>query len=130
MRKGKSMAMVLGYYLSGAIAVAITFIGARFFFARYAAAAAYGIAVEPDPRWEAYLSVKAIRDIAAGLFTATLMLYRSPGLLGWFMLVATIIPIGDAVIVLKHGGTKKTALGIHGATAVTMLFVSGLLILG
>ena len=82
MRNDKSMAIDLGYYLSGAIAVAITFIGARFFFARYAAAAAYGVAVEPDPRWEAYLSVKAIRDIAAGLFTATLMLYRPPGLLG------------------------------------------------
>ena len=85
--------------------------------------------MEPDGRRELYLTVKAIRDIAAGLFTATLMLYRSPGLPGWFMLVAAIIPLGDAVIVLKHGGTIRTAVGIHGATAVVIIFVSGLLIL-
>jgi Domain of unknown function (DUF4267) len=123
------MAAVIGYYLSGAIALGIMFIGVRFFLAPHAAAAAFGVAVGPDARWEAYLSVKAIRDIASGLFIAILMLDRSTKLLGWFMLAATIIPLTDAAIVLRHGGTKATAFGIHGATAGVMLIISGLLLL-
>jgi hypothetical protein len=79
----------LGYYLLGAIALGIVFIGARFLFAPYAAAAGFSVAVRPDAIWHAYLSVKAIHDIASGLFTAILMFNRSAHLLGWFMLAAT-----------------------------------------
>ena len=124
------MTVIIGYYLSGAIALGIVFIGARFLFAPYAAAAAFGVAVRPDAIWRAYLSVKAIRDIASGLFIAILMFNRSAHLLGWFMLAATIIPLTDAAIVLRHGGTKATAFGIHGATAVVMIVASGLLLSG
>jgi hypothetical protein len=119
---------IIGYCLSSVIALGIMFIGARFAFAPHAAAAAYGVSVGRDPRWEAYLSVKAVRDIACGLFTAILILNRSAHLLGWFMLAATIIPLADAAIVLRHGGTKAAAFGIHGATAGLMLIVSGLLL--
>ncbi|MGB6177570.1 MAG: DUF4267 domain-containing protein [Methylocella sp.] len=101
-----------------------------FFFAPYTAAAGYGVSVGHDARWDAYLSAKAIRDIASGLFTAILILNRSVHLLGWFMLVAAIIPLTDAVIVLRHGGTQAAAFGIHGATAGVMLIISGLLLLG
>ena len=127
-KKLSQMIAIIGYCLSGAIALGIVFIGGRFFLAPYAAAAGFGVAVEPNARWDAYLSVKAIRDIAAGLFTAILILNRSTQLLGWFMLAATIIPLTDAAIVLRHGGTKTTAFGIHGATAAIMLAISGLLL--
>lgn len=120
----------IGYWLSGAIALGIVLIGARFFLAPHAAAAAYGVSVRPDPRWEAYLSVKAVRDIASGLFTVILILNQSAHLLGWFILAAAIIPLVDAVIVLRHGGTRTVALGIHGVTAVAMLITSALLLLG
>jgi hypothetical protein len=43
---------------------------------------------------------------------------------------ATIIPLADAVIVLRHGGTRTAAFGIHGVTAGAMLVVSGVLLLG
>ena len=118
----------LGYYLSGMIALGIIIIGARFFVAPHAAAAAFGVPVSPDARWDAYLSVKAIRDIASGLFIAILMINGSLHLLGWFMLAATIIPLTDAMIVLSHGGTKASAFGIHGATAGVMLIISGSLL--
>ncbi len=124
------MSVIIGYCLSGAIALGIVFIGARFLLAPYAAAAAFGVAVRPDAIWHAYLSVKAIRDIASGLFTAILIFNRSAHLLGWFMLAATIIPLTDAAIVLRHGGTKAAAFGIHGATAVVTIVASGLLLLG
>ena len=94
-REGQ-LTVIIGYWLSGAIALGIVLVGARFLLAPHAAAAGYGVSVGPDPRWEAYLSVKAVRDIASGLFTTILILNRSAHLLGWFMLAATIIPLSDS----------------------------------
>jgi hypothetical protein len=124
------MAVTSGYVLSGIIALAIIFIGARFLLAPYVAAAGFGVAVPPGTVTDAYLSVKGIRDFASGLFTAILIINQSAHLLGWFMLAAAIIPLTDAAIVLRHGGSKATAFGIHGATAIVMLITSGLLLLG
>jgi hypothetical protein len=124
------MIVDLGYYLSAAIALTIVLIGAHFFVAPYAAAEGFGVAVAPDARWDAYLSVKAIRDIGAGVFTAILILNRSTQVLGFFLLAATLVPLTDALIVLKHGGTKAKAFGIHGATAGIILITSGLLLFG
>lgn len=124
------MGHVIGYWLSALAAVGIVFIGARFLLAPYVAAAGYGVSVGPDPHWEAYLSVKAVRDIATGLFTTLLIFNQSAHLLGWFMLAAAIIPLADTAIVLRHGGTRGVAFGIHGATAGVMLITSGLLLLG
>ena len=50
-----------------------------------------------------------------------LLANRAPHLLGAFMAAASIIPVGDAVIVLRSGGTRAAAFGIHGATAAVML---------
>lgn len=122
------MTVLIGYWLSSVIVLGIVFIGARFFFSPYSAAAGFGVTVEPDSRWSAYLSVKAIRDIASGLFTAILILNQSAQLLGWFMLIATVIPLTDMSIVLRHGGTKAAAFGVHGVTAGFMLIASGLLL--
>jgi hypothetical protein len=45
-------------------------------------------------------------------------------LLGWFILVATVIPLTDMSIVLRHGGTKAAAFGIHGLTAVLIILAA------
>ncbi|MFZ0003237.1 MAG: DUF4267 domain-containing protein, partial [Trebonia sp.] len=45
----------------------------------------------------------------------------------WFMLVVALVPLGDVVIVLRNGGTKATAFGIHFATAVIVLLSAALL---
>jgi hypothetical protein len=42
------------------------------------------------------------------------------------MLAAFIIPIDDTAIVLRHGGSRAAAFGIHGSTAAVMLIISGL----
>jgi hypothetical protein len=123
------MAHEIGYILSTLVAVGIIFIGARFLIVPHAAAAAYGVAVRPDPAADAFLSVKGIRDIASGLIVGAAILSRSVHLLGWIVLAASVIPTGDAAIVLRHGGTRLTAFGIHGATAVMMLVTAGLLLL-
>jgi len=124
------MTDIIGYWLSGLIALGIIVIGARFFLAPQAAAVGYGVSVSHDARWDAYLLAKAVRDIACGFFTGILILNQAPHVLGWFMLAATIIPLTDAGIVLGHGGTKGTAYGIHGVTAGVMLITSGILLLG
>jgi len=120
----------IGFYLSGVIAAGIIFIGCRFLWAPSLAAAGYGVPAGTEPRSRAYLSAKGIRDIASGLFIAILMAFGSARALGWFMLVATIIPIADGVIVSHHGGSRAVAFGVHGGTAAAMLIISGLLLFG
>ena len=65
-----------------------------------------------------------------GLLAAMLIAYGSAHALGWFMLIATIIPIGDAAIVLQQGGRTAIAFGVHGSTAAAMVIISGLLLFG
>src|SRR6516225_5135852 len=122
------MATSIGFYLSAVIAAGIIFIGGRFLLAPSSAATAYGVPAGVEPHSRAYLSAKGIRDIASGLFIAILMAYGSAHVLGWFMLAATLIPIADAAIVLRHGGSRAAAFGIHGSTAAVMLIISGLLL--
>jgi hypothetical protein len=123
------MTTSIGFYLSGVIAAGIIFIGCRFLLAPSTAAAAYGVPAGVEPHSRAYLSAKGVRDIASGLFAAILIAYGSAHVLGWFMLVATLIPIADAIIVLRQGGSRTIALGVHGGTAVATLIISGLLLI-
>jgi hypothetical protein len=119
----------IGFYLSCVIAAGIIFIGGRFLLAPSTAATAYGVPAGAEPHSQAYLSAKGIRDIASGLFVAMLMAYGFTHVLGWFMLIATLIPIADAMIVLRQGGSRTIAFGVHGGTAVAMLIISGLLLI-
>ncbi len=115
--------------LSWLICVGITVVGLRFFFAPRQSAAGFGVAIEPEAqKAAAYLSVKAVRDLASGLVLLALILAGPPHALGWFMLAAAVIPIGDAVIVLRNGGPKILAYAMHGTTAVVMLLAAGLLL--
>jgi hypothetical protein len=75
-----------------------------------------------------YLSVKGVRDVASGLMTFALIAAREPRALAGFLLAATVIPVGDAAIVLRRGGRKSTAYGIHGATAATMVATGAILL--
>lgn len=120
---------IAGYTLAGLLASGIIFIGARFLVAPRIAAAGYGVLPDLDqPGAGAYLSVKGVRDIATGLFVIILLAAGATHLVGWVMLAATIIPLVDAAIVLRNGGSKSTAWGVHGVTAVVMLVTSGLLL--
>ena len=118
----------IGYGLSGLLGLGIILIGTRFLLAPRAAAAGFGIAIgqgggSADP----YLSVKGVRDIASGLVALILLAAGTPHVLGGFLLAASIIPIIDAVIVLRRNGPKATAYGAHAATAAVMLAAAALL---
>jgi hypothetical protein len=43
------------------------------------------------------------------------------------MLVIALNPLGDTLIVLRHGGTKAVAFGIHFITATVILLDAALL---
>jgi Domain of unknown function (DUF4267) len=119
----------VGYVLAGLIAAAIIVIGARFLIAPRAAAAGYGVQTDlAQPSVGAYLRVKGVRDVASGLFVIILMAAGATHLLGWVILAATIIPLGDVTIVLGNGGPKSIAWGVHGLTAAVMLITSTLLL--
>jgi hypothetical protein len=115
--------------LAGLIGAGIIFVGARAFWAPHAAVG-FGIPGTPteDRNFQAWLSVKAVRDIASGVFILILLVAATPQVLGWFMLAATGIPVGDALIVLRSNGPKAAVYGIHGTTAVVMLAISVLLL--
>jgi hypothetical protein len=115
--------------LSWLICIGITIVGLRFLLAPQQSAAGFGVPVETQPHTTlAYLSVKAVRDLACGLITLALILAGPPRALGWFMLAAAVIPIGDAVIVLRNRGPKILAYAMHGTTGVVMVIAAGLLL--
>jgi hypothetical protein len=110
--------------LSGLIALGIIAIGIRFLLAPRAAAAAFGVAIREEiGEAGAYLSAKGVRDIASGLVLLLLIAIAGYRVLGGWMLVMTLIPIGDAVVVLRSGGSKAAAYGWHVATAVVMAVI-------
>jgi len=122
----------IGYVLSGLIAAAILFLGGSFWLAPATASAGFGIAGSPPPSigFNAWLSVKGTRDIAACLFVILLMANGSPRLLGEFMLVASLIAFGDMVTVLRSGGSRGLAFGMHGLTGLVIVATGACLILG
>jgi hypothetical protein len=124
------MTTTIGYTLAGLMAAGIIFIGARFIIAPRVAAAGYGVQPDLDQRSVgAYLSVKGVRDIASGLIVFVLMAAGATHLLGWVISAATIVPLADATIVLRNGGAKSIAWGVHGLTAAVMLVTSALLLI-
>ncbi|MDR3471114.1 MAG: DUF4267 domain-containing protein [Devosia sp.] len=118
--------------LSGLIAAAIIFLGARFWWTPTAASAEFGIAGSPPPStgFAAWLSVKGTRDVASGLFVFLLMANGSPRLLGEFMLVASLIAFGDMATVLRSRGNRALAFGMHGLTGLVIVATGACLILG
>jgi hypothetical protein len=122
--------ILTGYLLSGLVAAAIVFIGARFLRDPATASRDFGIAHSPPPSTglTGWLAVKGTRDIVSGLFVVLLMANGSPRLLGEFLLVASLIAIGDAATVLRSGGSRSAAFGIHGLTAMVIIAVGAALI--
>ncbi|MEU7875631.1 DUF4267 domain-containing protein [Dactylosporangium sp. NPDC049140] len=102
----------------------ILFIGGRFLLQPRPAATGYGV-----PGDGAYLAVKGVRDITFGLIGLALLAFAGTTAEAWYMLVVALVPLGDTAIVLRNGGTKAAAFGIHFATAIVVLISAALLFL-
>jgi len=113
------------YGLAVVLDLFILFIGARFVLQPVPSAAGYGVPAPPG----AYLGVKGVRDATYGVLGLALLAFAGSRPAAWFMLVVALVPLGDTVIVLRNGGTRAVAFGIHFATALVVLLSSALLFL-
>ena len=105
----------------------ITF-GLRFLLDPQGAAAGFGTDPWPTGTGDGYFAVKGIRDIFGALSILVLMALGQRRATGVVMAIAAIIPFTDMVVVLTHGGTVATALGVHGLTGVVVLVSAYLLL--
>ena len=111
------------------IGALVIYIGAGFLLWPAKAAAGYGVPADPgQPGTGAYLTIKGVRDGIYGVLTLVLLATASHHVLAWFLLAAAVLPVADMLIVLRHGGPKAVAFGIHFATALVMLLDVALLL--
>jgi hypothetical protein len=92
------------------------------------AAASFGIDPWPTGTAAGYFAVKGVRDIALGLVILALFALGQRRSTGVVMAITTIVPIVDMITVFTHHGPAATALGIHGLTALVVLFDAVLLL--
>ncbi|PUB27919.1 uncharacterized protein DUF4267 [Promicromonospora sp. AC04] len=115
---------VVAYALAVVLNLFILYIGVRYLLKPYPAAAGYGVPATHD---RAYLEIKGLRDAVFGIVGLVLLIFVGTRAEAWFMLAVALAPLGDCLIVLRHGGTKAVAFGVHFATAVVVLVSAGLL---
>ncbi|MFE5817126.1 DUF4267 domain-containing protein [Streptomyces sp. NPDC056479] len=120
---------VTAYTLAVVLNLFCVFLGYRFLFQPASAATGYGVPARPDGDAGAYLSIKGLRDGTFGLMGLALLFFVGARAEAWFMLAVAIVPLFDTLIVLRHGGAKAVAFGIHFATAVVVLISAALLFL-
>ncbi|MGW3245762.1 DUF4267 domain-containing protein [Streptomyces sp. NPDC001070] len=114
------------YTLAIVLDLLVLFIGARFLLQPRPAAAGYGVPAKPDGD-AAYLTIKGLRDATLGVMGLALLAFAGARAEAWFMLIVALTPLGDTLIVLRNGGPKAVAFGIHFATAVVVLISAALL---
>ncbi|NUR91537.1 MAG: DUF4267 domain-containing protein [Nonomuraea sp.] len=120
------MFTVIAYGLAIVLNLVVLLIGVRFLVVPRAAATAYGVSAVADDHG-AYLTIKGLRDGTFGLLGLALLAFVGPQAEAWYMLIVALLPLGDTLIVLRNGGTKAAAFGIHFATAVVVLISAALL---
>jgi len=115
--------------LAALMAVGIIVIGSFYLLSPERISGSFGLkppASDADTR--AWLRLKGIRDVAAGLVVLAMMLTAAGRSVGIALLVEAIIPLGDMSIILGSGGSKSRAFSIHGVTCAVMLVVGLFLI--
>jgi hypothetical protein len=121
----------VAYALSIVIGAGVILVGARFLLAPRSAAIGYGVPVDVAGLGDgvAYLTIKGVRDGMLGVLVFVALFAGGRHVLAWYLLTAAVIPFGDVLIVLRRGGSRATAYGIHGATAVLMVITALLLLI-
>ncbi|MFD4294860.1 DUF4267 domain-containing protein [Rhodococcus sp. NPDC058505] len=116
----------IGLALAWVGALGILGIGIAYLAKNAGNAAGFGLPTSLAPEARGWWQVKGIRDATTGILGIVFIL-AARDQLALLLLVLALIPLGDMVIVLANGGNRKSAYGIHGATAVAMLVAAGLL---
>jgi hypothetical protein len=89
------------------------------------AAAGYGVPVSggTDNSW---ISSAALRDLAFGCLALTFALLRDRRAMGLTLLFGALIPVGDAIVVLRNSPTPITYLPLHLGGAIGCLVLAGI----
>ncbi|MET8582679.1 DUF4267 domain-containing protein [Streptomyces collinus] len=120
---------VTAYTLAVVLDLFCLFLGYRFLFQPGPAAAGYGVPADPGGDAGAYLTVKGSRDGALGVVGLLVLAFAGAHAEAWFMVGVALVPLADTRIVLRNGGAKAVAFGVHFATAVVVLISAALLFL-
>jgi len=117
------------FWLTALIGAGIIIIGVRFILAPRSAAVGFGVPALQNEAFT-YLWTKGTRDIVSGLLVIGMLSLRVDiEVLAVFLLISSLIPVGDFLNVYAHLKTRNVpALLIHGGTAVFM-WVLGVLML-
>jgi Domain of unknown function (DUF4267) len=94
--------------LAALMAVAIIVIGCFYLISPERMTGSFGLkppASDADTR--AWLRLKGIRDVAAGLVVLAMMLTADSRSVGIALLVEAIVPLGDMSIILGSGGRSR-----------------------
>ncbi|MFZ0685045.1 MAG: DUF4267 domain-containing protein [Terriglobales bacterium] len=110
------------------IPVAIIGIGINFILNPVGASTGFGIPIH-DPAAFPFMWVKGIRDIFSGLVVLTFLIRGDRRTTAILFAVATFIPVGDGLVILKHLGFAPP-IYIHWGTALYMAIVAGFLLRG
>jgi hypothetical protein len=71
-----------------------------------------------------WLRLKGVRDIVSGLIILVLIAWDGSRTVGIVLLVEALIPVGDMLVILAGKGSVRSALGIHGVTALVMILTA------
>ena len=118
----------LGYVLATLIGVFSLFLSARALLQPLPAAVGFGVPATSGLR--PYMAIKGGRDLAVGVLLLSLIATADRQAIGVAVLAATAIPLVDGTIVLRSGGPRATAFGVHYGSAAIMLVAAVLLLVG
>ena len=117
--------------LSLLLALAIIAIGTQYVVSPRTATRSFGLPLpEAGANVAWWLRLKGVRDIVSGLIVLALMASGDLRGVGIVLLVAAVIPVGDMSLILAANGSTRSAFGIHGLTAVLMVFAAIPLMVG
>ena len=120
---------IVGLVIAWAVAIGIIAIGIAYVAKSEKNAAAFGLPRFPERDARGWWQVKGVRDIVSGVLVIV-AIFTAGADLWWLVLVLSLIPLGDAVVILTNRGRKSAAFGIHGATAAAMIIAALLLVRG
>jgi hypothetical protein len=113
------------------VALAIIVIGTLYLVSPMAATSSFGLPLPENGANTAWwLRLKGVRDIASGLAVLAFMAWGTPLGIGMILLVEALIPLGDMLVILAAKGSPRSAFGMHGATAVLMVFTATSMMMG
>ena len=111
------------YVISLAGSLLLIVIGILFTVNHTGAAVAYGVPVSGGTN-NAWIGSAALRDIAYGCLTLTFTLLHDRRAVGLCLLFAVMIPVGDAIVVLRNSPSPLQHLPLHLSGAVVCLVLA------